>query len=210
MSQLTLLTIIFFSSLSSIAGTPSNFVYIPPPKIELDAEDQATLNTNQRIFKEFQINDKKQKAVIFRVNASRAHIWQIITNYESYPQWARGVKHTHIYQQDSQNYYVEFTIGHWLLGKFKYNVWHYHPNDSWMKWQLDKNKESDFSVSTGFWQIVKVENTSATYDVYYSVDLEFKKPKSKSIREKAINAGLKRTSIWVKREAENLAKQNSI
>lgn len=184
--------------------TATNFVYIPPPTIDLNQAEQNLLRRGKRVIKDYQDNLKTHKVVIFRVTASKQQIWQVITNYDSYPQWVKGVKYTNVYNQDAQNYYVEFVVGHWLLGKFNYFVWHYLADDSWMKWQLDKTKNSDFSISTGFWQVIEAPDEPGKHDVYYSADLTFKPPKSASIRRKAIHAGLKRTSIWVKREAEKL------
>ena len=180
-------------------------IYLQPPVIELNQKEQKKLRQRQRVLKKYTVNLQQRHVVVFRVNATQDQIWETITSYQSYPDWVKGVEYTNVYQQNENNYYVEFHLAHWLLGEFQYSVQHYLSADSWMKWQLDESKQSDFSFSVGFWQVVAAQDEPGMHDVFYSADLKFKKPKSQFTRKKVIRAGLKYTSIWVTREAEKKA-----
>ena len=179
-------------------------IYQPPPIILLDQANLNSLQHQRAVLKKYLIGDNTQQAIVFRVSASAKNIWSVITNFKSYPTWIKEVKQTNIYRQDRNNYYVDFVISHWLLGKYRYSVWHYLSDNGWMRWQLDHSKTSDFAWSKGFWKVVAVPNETDTYDVYYSADLQFKKPRSQWLRRKIIRAGLKQASLWVKHEAEKL------
>jgi|GEM_PF-4103830 len=179
-------------------------LYSDPPDVELTQSDLKKLHQRQRVFKQYQLDQKTREVVIFRVAASEQKIWETILNYAAYPEWVKGVKHTHVYKSDEKNYYVEFLIGHWLLGEFAYSVHHYLSDDSWMKWKMDESKPSDFLFTNGFWKVRPAKNEANAYNVFYSADLEFKPAKSAYTTRKVIKAGLKQTSVWLRREAERL------
>lgn len=199
------LSMYFYAPYSLSANTyfQQSEIFQPPPTILLTKSDQALLQQARPVFKQFASDQDSQQVIVFRVSAPAKNIWQTITAYESYPRWVKGVDKIHIYKQDQNNYFVDFVISHWLLGTYKYSVWHYLSNDGWMKWQLDQNKPSDFSRSQGFWRVAPVAHEFGANDVYYSADLRFNPPKSNWLRRKIIKAGLKQASLWVKREAEN-------
>lgn len=185
--------------------TPFNYIHIPPPIIDLTQKDRKHLRQGQRLLKTYQFKGEEKQLVVFRVRASQEQIWQTITNYQNYPEWVKGVKQTDVYKQDDENIYVDFEIGHWLLGKFRYSVRHFISEFSWIKWQLDESRYSDFALSEGYWRVVEANDETNSCDVFYSADVRFKKAKSESMRNRVIRAGLKQTSVWVTREAEKLS-----
>lgn len=202
-----LLLIVFVIANSShayenIAQRATNNLYTPPPTVVLDRSDNKRLKNGKRVYKQVSYQDDTLPVVIFRVEASKDKIWQTILNYEAYPDWIKNVDHAQIYRKKDQHYYVNFLVDHWLIGKIHYSVKHYLSKDNWMKWDLDATRTSDFSLSTGFWQVIKAENEEGKFDVFYSADFQFKEPRSEFIRKKAIKAGLKQASIWLPREAE--------
>ena len=181
---------------------PTNYLYIPPPTIELSINELNRLKKGKRIYKDVADKNKTEQVVVFRIDASKEKIWHTILSYNSYPDWIKNVDHTQIYRQKDQHYYVDFLVGHWLLGKFRYSVVHYLSNDSWMKWQLDDKKSADFTLSIGYWKIIEAANEPGKHDVFYSANFQFKEPRSEYIRKKGIKAGLKQASIWLPREAQ--------
>lgn len=202
--------LVLFLAFSTYATTglatqnrPQHFdIHQPPPLISLNKTDLNSLQNRRPVLKKYSLENNTQQFIVFRVSASAEKIWQTIVNFESYPEWVKGVEETKVYKQDQHNYYVAFVISHWLLGSYRYSVRHYFSDNGWMKWQLDQSKSSDFSRSRGFWQVIPVADESGAHDVFYSADLHFKKPKAKWLRTKIIKAGLKQASLWVKREAE--------
>lgn len=186
----------------TITKLPANYLYTPPPKVTLDSNDKKRLEKGKRVYKQVSHQGNTLPVVIFRVNASKNKIWQTILNYDAYPDWIKNVDHAQIYRQKDQYYYVNFLIGHWLLGKFHYSVKHYLSEDNWMKWELDSTRSSDFSLSTGYWQVIEAVNDVGKNDVIYSADFQFKETRKEFIRKNAIKAGLKQASIWLPREAE--------
>lgn len=180
----------------------TNYLYTPPPNINLNKDELNQLQKGNRIYKQVNANGQPRQAVVFRIDASKQKIWKTILNYSAYPEWIKNVDHAQIYRQDDHHYYVNFLIGHWYLGKFHYSVKHYLSDDSWMKWQLDKDRHSDFSLSIGYWQVIKAANDEGKHDVVYSADIQFREPRSEFIRKRSIKAGLKQASIWLPREAE--------
>lgn len=181
---------------------PTNYLYVPPPTIELSEKERKRLKKGKRIYKQVTEKDQTQQVVIFRVDASKDKIWQTILNYSSYPDWIKNVDHTQLYREEDQHYYVDFLVGHWLLGKFRYSVVHYLSNDSWMKWRLDDKKPADFTLSIGYWKVIEASNDTGKHDVYYSANFQFREPRPEYIRKKGIKAGLKQASIWLPREAQ--------
>ncbi|MEM8844297.1 MAG: hypothetical protein AAGB35_04560 [Pseudomonadota bacterium] len=181
----------------------SSYLYLPPPKVTLTADDEYKLEKGHYILKEISVKHEPTHLIIFRVQASKQDIWKTITNYPAYPNYIKNVKKTNVYQHGDNHYYVEFGLSHWLLGKYTYFVKHYLSDDSWMKWTLDPSKQSDFSLSLGYWQVLPVKQNLNSFDIVYSADLRFQQAKSAFTRNRVIKAGLKQTSFWVRREAES-------
>lgn len=180
----------------------ASYLISPPPVVKLDDKDHARLKKGKRIYKSVRLQGLDQTVVVFRVNASKNKIWQTILDYPSYPDWIKDMDHAQIYRQEDQYYYVNFLIGHWLLGKFHYSVKHYLSGNGWMKWHLNDSRTSDFSFATGFWRVMSAVNENDKNDVFYAANFKFKEHKSEFIRKRALKAGLKETSIWLPREAE--------
>ena len=181
----------------------TSYLYLPPPKVTLTYEDERQLEKGQYILKELSVKHEPTHFIIFRVQASEQDIWETITNYRAYPDWIKNVKKSDVYQNGDSHYYVEFVLSHWLLGKYTYFVKHYLSDNSWMKWTLDPSKQSDFSLSVGYWHVLPVKQDPNAFDVVYSADLRFQKAKSIFTRDRVIKAGLKQASVWVRREAES-------
>jgi hypothetical protein len=185
-----------------IAHPPAYDLYTPPPKVELDNSDYKRLQHGKRVYKQVSYQDYTLPVIVFRVGASKDKIWQTILNYHAYPDWIKNVDHAQIYRKEDEHYYVNFLVGHWLIGKIHYSVKHYLSKDNWMKWELDPGRTSDFSYSTGYWQVIEADDEVGKFDVFYAADFQFKEARSEFIRNKAIKAGLKQASIWLPREAE--------
>lgn len=204
-AYLLILALILFSknyANETIAQTPANDLYTSPPVISLDSNDNKRLKKGKPLYKQIVHKGHTQNIVVFRIDASKEKIWQTILNYSAYSDWIKNVDHAQIYRQEDRHYYVNFLISHWLLGTFHYSIKHYLSEHNWMKWQLDKARTSDFSLSIGYWQVIEAENEAGKNDVFYSADFQFREPRTEFIRKKAIKAGLKQASIWLPREAE--------
>jgi len=199
-----LLLVALLSALQAICAE-ENRALIPfldaPPEIDLNQKEKEVLNSNKSIFKTITTDNGEQTVIVFKVNATSETIWSVIKDYPQYKSWIKSVKESEIYKVEENNIFVKFKIKHWVLGKYQYFINHtFSKQGNWATWTLDKNQQSDFLSSVGFWRVYEIEDQSY---VAYSANILFKKKKSNFTRTRAIKSSLKRASNWVKIQSEN-------
>ena len=90
-----------------------------PPTLVLSQDEQAKLAREKVVYQHVDTVEGKRSAVVFRVNAPAAIIWSVITDFDSYPGWVKGVKDVEVYKIENDDIYVRFRIGHCGLGHMK-------------------------------------------------------------------------------------------
>jgi ribosome-associated toxin RatA of RatAB toxin-antitoxin module len=108
-----------------------------------------------------------------QMNVPIDKIWEVITNYQNYPNFVENIHRVREISKDSnQNISVyEYFIE--IMGKeISYTIEHHENPKTKMQWKL---VDSNFLKSNeGFWELVEMPN--GTTQVTYSVSIDFKIP----------------------------------
>jgi len=207
---LPLLFILSASSFNAFAADPNKphtnhgliKPYEPePPEVTLDADETATLNKGEPVYKE--ITDSR-RAAVFKVKASSEKIWKIISDFPRYPEFIGSkLEKTEVYKREGDKIWVAFHLNlGWLGGKWTYYVEHNYPmgKTGWATWKLDYNRLSDFDDNVGFWRVRDIGNGESV--VTYSVELRISDSVPDFVKNMMVKSGLKEATQWVKRVAE--------
>lgn len=176
-----------------------------PPKVTLTPEQQATVNSGEPVYTQVQMGNSGRATAVFKVNASAAKIWKVISNFKMMPEWVGGeLKSTKVYKEDPKNkkIFVEFNLDlGWLLGKKTYYVEHYYPTElGWGTWKLDYSRESDLDDSVGFWRVDQIAPNACI--ISYSVEVSVGALPD-LIKDMLVKRGLKKATQWVKVQSES-------
>lgn len=100
-------------------------------------------------------------------NCSVPEFYQIITNYEKYPEFLAEVKSCRVMEKRGNQKLVEFQVA--LIKSFSYRLWMTEKENEGISWVLDSGDL--FKVSNGSWDLKdEAGRTRATY----KVDAKFK------------------------------------
>ncbi len=100
-------------------------------------------------------------------NCSVDEFYQIIADYENYPQFLAEVKQCKVVEHREGQKLVEFNVA--MIKNFRYRLWMSEKPNTHISWVLDSGDL--FKVSTGSWDLKdEAGKTRATY----AVDAKFK------------------------------------
>ena len=175
-----------------------------PPKFAFNKADKRSLERGRVVYRQLKIPNGKRNVIVIRVNAPSDVVWSVISDFEFYPQWIKGMKSTGVYQNEGNHIFVKFTAKHWLTGEITWYVDHDYPQDDrdWGTWKLDYNFRSDLDDSVGFWRVKPVAGELSKSDVIYSADLRLKGWFPSFIKSIIVKKELKSATRWVKVQAE--------
>jgi hypothetical protein len=175
-----------------------------PPEVPLSADEMKTVISGTPIYKTIQSTGGGRSTAVFKVKAPSQAIWNLISNFEKYPEWIGGkLESTNVYHRDGDRIFVEFTLNlGWPIGRYTYYVEHNYPmgRRGWATWKLDYSRLSDFDDNVGFWRVRDIANGESL--VTYSVDLRISNKVPDFVKNMIVNNGLKEATQWVKRVAE--------
>ena len=115
--------------------------------------------------------------------------YKVLTDYNSYPEFVKGVDQINILSQDESKAVIEYSLN--LIKKFKYTLELTHSPPTSIEWTL---KESDlFKCNNGYWKLKDLGD--GTTEVTYSLEVDIKGfiPKRfiSSLSEKGLPAMMK-------------------
>ncbi len=180
-----------------------------PPLVPLTAEDLATLAGGEAVRKQVQTSTGKDAAgravAVQDVHAEPDVIWARILDYAAYPRMVDNVKSTDVYESSGDRVKVHFVIGAPMVS-IEYWVDHVlNQDEGWMTWRLDYSKHSDFDDTVGFWRVEPLADRPGWSRVFYSVELKAAGWIPAPIENAFASMGLKKATVWVKRESEATA-----
>jgi len=186
---------------SGVAKTFSN-----PTKAVLNASDKKLLAAGKPVIKQVQEGSGGRGIAVFDINASEKAVWDVITNFSSYPQWIDELSKTKTYKKEGQHIFVDFIISTWGVTVQYYIKHYYNPSKGYLTWQLDYSRESDLDDSTGYWLVYPSPLDPSKTRVEYSVVLLIKGWVPGFVQTMLAESGIENATKWVKREAEKQEK----
>ena len=101
-------------------------------------------------------------------NCSVEQFWEIITDYEKYPEFLQEVNNCEVVSEDGDKKLVEYSV--YLIKNFKYRLWmDESEKGKKLSWTLDSGDL--FKISNGFWEL---EEEAGKVRATYKVDAKFK------------------------------------
>lgn len=122
------------------------------------------------------------------LNVDFERLYQVITQYEKYPEFVDGCNKVKILKSGKNENVVEYHIH--LLKELSYTLTHReNPDSGRVEWELLK---SDFlTLNKGFWQLKKgTENETDKTHVEYQIEIDFKFPVPGFILNRLIKGSL--------------------
>ena len=105
----------------------------------------------------------KQGSIAFRINASQAAIWRVLSDFSQYPHWGYKIGAAGVYNKVGDDFYVDFMTD--TLSKHYYVINHM-PMKDWSTWKTDHSKAQDCVMDTvGYWRMKEVDGNSNVVDV---------------------------------------------
>ncbi len=174
----------------------------PPPAPTLSAEEQHRIAAGRPVFKTFAHHQDVRALAAFRVDAPPHVVWSVVTDFDKYPRWIKGVAAARVYRRDSNRVHVMFDVNHWFVGRYVYHIEHTlkPSNDAWITWRLDRGLPSDFEDTVGFWRISGLDATTSL--VTYSATLRLDTWVPGFIERQLIRGTLKQATEWVRSQSE--------
>lgn len=109
--------------------------------------------------------------------------YNVITDYESYPEFVDGMQEAEIIQKSKNKVRVRYKIN--MMKTFEYTLDHVHEEGKGISWSL---VEGDlFKKSNGYW---KLQETEDGLEVTYGIDVDFKMMIPSMISKKLVNKSL--------------------
>lgn len=132
------------------------------------------------------------------IPASPQVIYEIITDYKSYPQYMSGVDRVDIIQEKGSESLVEFTLS--LIKPITYRLNMHHTPHNHVSWTL--HSADIFKSNTGSWQLTDLGN--GTTEVDYTVNIDFKLFVPKIIMRKLLEKQAPKLLNELEKRAETL------
>jgi ribosome-associated toxin RatA of RatAB toxin-antitoxin module len=140
-----------------------------------------------------------KKTEIFDVDAES--LYQVIIDYESYPEFVDGVSDINVLKESSTGASVEYSLN--LIKTFTYVLEMKHEKNKSVSWKL---KEGDiFKGNTGSWHLKDLGNGKT--EVTYELEVDFKVFAPKMITDKLVANNVPSMLKAYHERAKNLAKK---
>ncbi|MCO4744973.1 MAG: SRPBCC family protein [Proteobacteria bacterium] len=178
----------------------------PPPKPTISAEEQAQLREGKPVLKQIRSDVSGgaggRGVAIQDIQATEEVVWSRITSFEKYPEWVDNVRVCETYSQSDDHTRTRFVVGAMLLSGEYYIDHVINPDEHWMTWTLDYERNSDLDDSVGYYRTEPHPDKPGWTRLYYSVDFQVKQWVPQAIQDMVAKQGLKKATEWVKRESE--------
>ena len=175
-----------------------------PAPVPLAAGDEERLLAGEAVLRQSQTSGDAGHAVAVQyVNAPSELVWDVLLDYDKYPQRIDGCEKTDVYEQVGDDWYVWFEVSLPLGITSEYATKNtIHRDDGWMAWELDPRRDSPVNVNTGYWLVTEVSPTLTRLD--YATAMEIPGVPSFVVKYLAKGA-LSDGTAWVKTVSEQLA-----
>ena len=134
------------------------------------------------------------------INTSADVLYDVITDYERYPEFLSDMESARVIRSDGENAHVEFTLN--LIKRITYTLDLKGQRPNGLRWTLEKAKM--FRHNQGSWEIEELgtDRVRATY----SIDIGFFVLVPRSISNRLVGSSLPATLEAFKQRAESLAR----
>jgi ribosome-associated toxin RatA of RatAB toxin-antitoxin module len=95
-------------------------------------------------------------------------VYEVILDYESYPEFVDGVSEVKVIEQDEKGALVEYSLN--MIKKFTYRLRLHHNRPNSVTWEFDSG--DIFKVNRGHWKLKDLGDGRTEVD--YEVELEVK------------------------------------
>jgi coenzyme Q-binding protein COQ10 len=126
------------------------------------------------------------------------NIYNVITDYESYPEFVDGVSSINILEQDENGARVEYALN--LIKKFTYVIKLTHLKPNQVQWEFESG--DIFKKNNGSWNLTDIGNGET--EVKYNLDIEFKGFAPKAVVNKLVSGNLPKMMSQYHERAKNL------
>lgn len=176
-----------------------------PTPVALGSGDEAKLLAGEAVLRQAQTSGDAGHAVAVQyVNAPAEIVWDVLLDYDAYPQRVDGCEQTDVYEKVGNDWYVWFEVSLPLGITSEYATKNsIHRDDGWMAWELDPRRDSPVNVNTGYWLVTELSPTLTRLD--YATEMQIPGVPSFVVKYLAKGA-LSDGTAWVKTVSEQLAK----
>ena len=175
-----------------------------PPAVQLQRADLMTLRKGEPVLKQQNDGESGGRGVaVFRVNADRDTVMDVILDYGSYATWIKDLTVSEVYQKSGNNLFVRFVTRAVAVNVEWFIKHEINRSDYWVTWTLDYTRNSDLDDSVGYWRLKEVPNQPGVTQVEYSVDIRLKGWVPGFVKNLLVNRGLEDATSWVKTQSES-------
>ena len=136
-----------------------------------------------------------ERTETFEVGATQ--IFDVIKNYESYPEFMDGVSSVEVIERDGNTAKVKYNIN--MIKKFSYVLNLVEESPGRLSWSFESGDL--FNTNNGEWTLK--ENADGTTEVTYKIDIDFKVKVPGMISKKLIGSNLPSMMKSVHKRARN-------
>ena len=175
-----------------------------PPDAELARADLMTLRKGEPVLKQQNDGDSGGRGIaVFRVNADRDTVMDVILDYPSYTNWIDSLTVSEVYKKTADALFVRFVTRAVAVNVEWFIQHRVNRADYWVTWTLDYSRNSDLDDSVGYWRLKEVPNQPGVTQVEYSVDIRLKGWVPGFVKNLLVNRGLEDATSWVKIQSES-------
>ncbi|MEC7986452.1 MAG: SRPBCC family protein [Myxococcota bacterium] len=177
-------------------------VFSNPQPVSLSDAEKRLLQSGKPVLKQVKQGNGGRGIAVMDVKGTEEEVWNVITDYPSYPKRIPELKTTSNYSVDEKNIYTRFIISKMMVS-VEYFIKHdLHKDKGYITWTLDYTRESDLDDSTGYWLLYPSPDNPGQTRVEYSVDIRIKGWIPKFIETMLADQGLEDATKWVKKAVE--------
>jgi len=174
-----------------------------PPTITMTRPELMKLRKGEPVLKQQHDGDAGGRGVaVFRVNAERDKVWDVIMDYPNYVNWVDKLSAADIYQNSGNKVYVRFVTKAVAINVEWFIEHTVNRSEYWVTWTLDYTRNSDLDDSVGYWLLKEVSGQPGVTQVEYSVDIRLKGWVPGFVKKLLVNQGLQDATSWVKVQSE--------
>ena len=180
-----------------------------PAAMSLSAADTATLTKGDPVVRSSKHDAGGRGQAVQYVNAPASVVWEVILDYDRYPQRVNNVESASVYKRSGADLYVDMQSS--ILGKgiVIYSRNPVRKDQGWMAWGLDYDRTSDVKDLTGYWLVEQVSDSPPVTRLDHATELAVSQKLPGFVVNYLTRQSLIDGTAWVKEHAEKVHEMRS-
>lgn len=172
-----------------------------PAALSLTAAEKADLAKGELVQRQSRKDDGGSGVAVLYISAPAETVWDVILDYDRYPDRVNNVTSCTVYQRTGSDWYVDMQNSVFGFKFGLYTVNHIYRDQGYMTWELDYSRTSDVEDMIGYWLVEELQTDPPLTMLQYSTEMKLSGVPDMLVRY-LTRESLEDGTAWVKKAAE--------